>query len=75
VRFAQVAAAVNYKAAFGLDQRDEIRAAVRELRHRRGPSLLHVKIRPGSPEKLGRPTVKPHEVKERFSAFLKKNSL
>ena len=74
VRFAQVAAAANYRAAFAADQREEIRAAVRELRHRPGPSLLHVKIRPGSPAKLGRPTVKPHEVKERFSAFLKKNS-
>ena len=30
-----------------------------------------MKIRRGSPEKLGRPTVKPHEVKERFSAFLR----
>ena len=73
VRFAQVAAASNYRTAIGVDQREEIRDAVRELRHRAGPSLLHVKIRPGSPEKLGRPTVKPHEVKERFSAFLQKS--
>jgi phosphonopyruvate decarboxylase len=72
VRFAQVAAAANYRAAIGVDQREEIRDAVRDLRHRAGPSLLHVKIRPGSPEKLGRPTVKPHEVKERFSAFLQR---
>jgi phosphonopyruvate decarboxylase len=74
VRFAQVAAAANYRAAFAVDRREEIRDAVHDLRQRSGPSLLHVKIRPGSPEKLGRPTVKPHEVKERFSAFLKENS-
>lgn len=74
VRFAQVAAAANYRSAFAADSRDEIRAALRELRHRAGPSLLHVKIRPGSPEKLGRPTVKPHEVKDRFSAFLRENA-
>lgn len=74
VRFAQVAAASNYRHAIGVDQRNDIREAVRELRHRAGPSLLHVKIRPGSPETLGRPTVKPHEVKDRFSAFLKKKS-
>ena len=71
VRFAQVAAAANYRSAFAVDGREGIRDAVRELRARRGPSLLHVKIRPGSPEKLGRPTVKPHEVKDRFSAFLR----
>lgn len=73
VSFAQVAAAANYRNAFAVDQRDQIRDALRDLRHRNGPSLLHVKIRPGSPEKLGRPTVKPHEVKERFSAFLSRN--
>ena len=28
------------------------------------------KIRAGSPKNLGRPTVKPHEVKERFMQFL-----
>ena len=71
VRFAQVAAAVNYQAAFSVDRSEDIRTAVRELRERAGPSLLHVKIRPGSPAELGRPTVKPHEVKERFSAFLR----
>jgi phosphonopyruvate decarboxylase len=44
---------------------------VKELRRRPGPSLLHIKIKAGSPEKLGRPTVKPHEVKERFMSFLR----
>jgi len=67
----EVAAAANYRSAFALDRREDIGEAVRTLRERRGPSLLHVKIRRGSPEKLGRPTVKPHEVKDRFSAFLR----
>jgi len=71
VRFAEIAAAANYRSAFAFDQREEIVDAIRELRQRPGPSLLHVKIRPGSPEKLGRPTVKPQQVKERFSAFLR----
>ena len=74
VRFAQVAAAANYRSAFAVDRVEDVREAVRELRQRGGPSLLHVKIRPGSPEKLGRPTVKPHEVKERFAAFLRENA-
>ena len=74
VRFAAIAAAANYRSAFAADRPEEIREAVRLLRHRPGPSLLHVKIQPGSPEKLGRPTVKPHEVKERFSQFLSSNA-
>lgn len=71
VRFAEIAAAANYRNAWSLDRRDEVAAAVTELRQRPGPSLLHIKIKAGSPASLGRPTVKPHEVKERFMAFLK----
>ncbi len=71
VRFASLAAAANYHSAITADRPEEIREAVRLLRHRPGPSLLHVPIKPGSPEKLGRPTVQPHEVKERFSEFLR----
>ena len=71
VRFAEVAAAANYCNAYAVDGRDDIVRALRELRSRSGPSLLHVKIRPGSPKELGRPTVKPHEVTERFSSFLR----
>ena len=74
VRFAAFAAAANYRSAFAVDRPDEIREAVRLLRHRVGPSLLHVKIQPGSPANLGRPTVAPHEVKERFSQFLRSNA-
>lgn len=70
VRFAAIAAAANYRSAFAVDRPEDIREAVRLLRYRPGPSLLHVKIQPGSPAKLGRPTVAPQEVKERFSQFL-----
>jgi len=73
LRFAAVAAAANYRSAFTADRPQEISEAVRLLRNQPGPSLLQVKIQPGSPEKLGRPTVKPHEVKERFSQFLRAN--
>jgi phosphonopyruvate decarboxylase len=71
VRFAEIAAAANYRNAWSLNRRDDVAAAVKELRRRPGPSLLHIKIKAGSPEKLGRPTVKPHEVKERFMSFLR----
>lgn len=70
VRFAEIAAAANYRRAVSADDPAEVRALVKELRQQSGPSLLHIKIRPGSPKNLGRPTVKPHEVKERFMKFL-----
>jgi phosphonopyruvate decarboxylase len=70
VRFAEMAAAANYRHAVAADDPAEVRAAIRRLRRTPGPSLLHIKLRPGSPAKLGRPTVKPHEVKNRFMQFL-----
>ncbi len=70
VRFADIATAANYRQAIAADDPVEVAAAVRQLRTTAGPSLLHIKVRPGSPKNLGRPTVKPHEVKERFMQFL-----
>jgi len=70
-RFAEIAAAANYRRAFTADRLEDLREAVQYLRGAAGPSLLHVKIQPGSPKDIGRPTVKPHEVKERFMDFLK----
>jgi phosphonopyruvate decarboxylase len=70
-RFAEVAAAVNYRRAWSIDDPSAIGPAVKELRGLDGPSLLHVKIKPGSPDELGRPTIKPHEVKDRFMQFLR----
>lgn len=70
VDFAAIAAAANYRYATSADDPADVRAAVKELRNKKGPSLLHIKIRAGSPKNLGRPTVKPHEVKERFMKFV-----
>lgn len=69
-RFAEVAAATNYRHAHVVQHPDDLRESLRFLRDQQGPSLLHVKIQLGSPKELGRPTVKPHEVKERFMSFL-----
>jgi phosphonopyruvate decarboxylase len=70
-RFADMAAAANYRHAFALERKEDLRESLAYLQSRPGPSLLHVKIKLGSPKVLGRPTVKPHEVKERLMDFLK----
>ena len=74
VDFAQLAAAANYRNAISLESRADLAEAIKRLRREPGPTLVHVKIRPGSPKSLGRPTVKPHEVKERFMQFLASRS-
>jgi phosphonopyruvate decarboxylase len=74
VDFAAVAAATNYRNAFTAERAADVREALRLAQQRAGPTLVHIRIRPGSPANLGRPTVAPHEVKERFMAFLRSNS-
>ncbi len=69
-RFADVAAATNYRRVAYAECRKDLKSIVPAFSTQPGPALLHLKIRPGSPEKLGRPTVKPHEVKQRFMDFL-----
>ena len=69
--FAAVAAACNYRHAVATDDPAALPAIIRELRAATGPSLLHLKIRPGNPAEIGRPTVTPAQVKERFMDFLR----
>ena len=70
VDFAAVALACGYRHAFSCDSEAGFAAAFAQALSATGPVLLHVRIRPGSLKKLGRPTVAPHEVAQRFRAFL-----
>lgn len=70
VDFAAVALACGYARAYALDDLAGLDRALAEAFAAPGPSLLHLKIAPGSIAKLGRPTVKPPEVARRFKAFL-----
>lgn len=71
VDFAGVALACGYAHAFTCDSVPGFASAFALALATSGPALLHVRIRPGSLQKLGRPTVAPHEVAQRFRAFLR----
>ena len=70
VDFAGVALACGYAAAFACDSLDGFGEAVKAAFAAKGPSLVHMKIAPGSMKDLGRPTVAPRDVARRFKAFL-----
>jgi phosphonopyruvate decarboxylase len=70
VDFPGVALACGYRAAFACDSVAGFARAFAESLAGTGPVLIHVRIRPGSMEKLGRPTIAPHEVAQRFRHFL-----
>ncbi len=70
VDFADVALACGYAQAFVCDSAEGFASAFADALTVEGPTLLHVRIRPGSLQKLGRPTIAPHEVAQRFRSFL-----
>jgi phosphonopyruvate decarboxylase len=70
VDFPRVAVACGYRSGTVCDELDGFAGALKEALGRTGPHLIHLRIRPGSIENLGRPTVKPAEVARRFRNFL-----
>ena len=74
VDFAGVALACGYACAFTCDSIAGFEIAFAQALATTGPVLLHVRIRPGSLATLGRPTVAPHEVAQRFRRFLRQRA-
>ncbi|SDD20208.1 phosphonopyruvate decarboxylase [Belnapia rosea] len=70
VDFAGVALACGYSQAASCASLEGFEAALRNAVAEPGPTLIHLRIAPGSMTKLGRPTVTPPEVAQRFRAFL-----
>lgn len=70
VDFAQAAIACGYKHAVSCDGLKGFEKALKAALKTDGPTLIHMKIAPGSLEKLGRPTITPPEVARRMRAFL-----
>jgi len=68
VDFAGVALACGYAFAASCDDLAGFRAALAAVEE--GPALIHFRIAPGSMAKLGRPTIGPADVADRFRAFL-----
>jgi len=70
VDFAAVALACGYRHAASCRSLAGFEAALDRSARQSGPSLIHVRIAPGSLAKLGRPTIGPGEVARRFRDFL-----
>jgi phosphonopyruvate decarboxylase len=67
----KMALANGYKAAKKIQSKKELEAAVKEFKKIKGPEMIIVKIRKGSRNDLGRPTISPQENLKNFMAFLK----
>lgn len=70
IEFTDQAAAVGYSTVRKLSTLVELDQSISAWKADKQLTFLHFPIAKGSSENLGRPNVKPHEVKERLMAFL-----
>lgn len=69
----EIAAACGYRKSIYIHTLEELDARMREWKQTRGLTFLYMRIAKGSSEHLGRPQIKPYEVKERLKAFVRNN--
>jgi phosphonopyruvate decarboxylase len=70
IDFAGIAASAGYPVAHRVNNVAELSAVIKDWKQAEGLKFIHCKIAKGSPGELGRPTVKPYEVKERLMKFI-----
>ncbi len=70
IDFVDQAASVCYPIALRVGTLDELTKAIVKWQMNGGLTFLYMKIAKGSAKNLGRPTMKPHEVKTRLMKFI-----
>lgn len=70
VNFVDIAAACGYSKSIYIHNLSELEAQINNWKREKSLTFLYMKISKGSKEDLGRPKMKPHEVKERLKVFL-----
>lgn len=66
-----VAKAVGYKAAYSVDNKEDLEKQLATLSSQEGPQFLEVRVKKGNRADLGRPTTTPIQNKEALMKFLK----
>jgi phosphonopyruvate decarboxylase len=72
VSFSTIAKGFGYRHAFSTDRLHEFEDFMRLASSQSGPAFIHFKIKTGTLENLGRPTIAPVQVKERLIQYLDK---
>ncbi len=73
IDFPNIALACGYAAAWQCGSTLCFEKALNQAHAVEGPTLIHLAILTGSIKNLGRPTLAPHQVADRFRDFLQKN--
>jgi phosphonopyruvate decarboxylase len=70
VNFVDIAAACGYTNSIYAHNLADLESCIKDWKKKRTMTFLYMKIAKGSREGLGRPKMKPYEVKERLKVFL-----
>jgi len=70
IDFVEIAASCGYRKSSYIHTLSELESSIKDWKRTKGLTFLYMKIAKGSKEKLGRPHIKPCEVKERLKKFL-----
>jgi phosphonopyruvate decarboxylase len=70
VNFVDIAAACGYSKSIYVHNLEELESWIKDWKREKNLTFLYMKIAKGSKEGLGRPKMKPYEVKERLKVFL-----
>ena len=75
VSFVDVAAACGYRKVFFAHDLKELENYIQHWKKNQSLTFIYFKITKGTSESLGRPKIKPYEVKNRLMAFLQEHEL
>ncbi|NGQ93621.1 phosphonopyruvate decarboxylase [Brevibacillus sp. SYP-B805] len=70
VQFVEAAAACGYPRAIYVHDLQELASCIEDWKKQKQLTFLYLKIARGSRKELGRPKIKPYEVKERLQVFV-----
>lgn len=70
IDFVSVASNVGYRHSIYVHSIEELKAAILQWFKAPKITFIYIKVKPGTKENLGRPSIKPPEVKERLMRFL-----
>lgn len=71
INFEQVALGFGYNGASSVSKKEDLIEVLKQLREKKGPQMLIVKVKKGARKDLGRPTTTPIQNKQAFMDFLK----
>lgn len=71
MNFVEIADSSGYKTSIYIHNLAELESAIKKWKKTKGLTFLYMRIAKGSKQPLGRPKIKPYEIKERLQLFFK----